>query len=68
MSSAKIPENPSLFFKCRFSTPYSLTTGDITESNKAMFSALTKVLQKPFLLWAPNCPNTQNVKWSRSIS
>ena len=29
-----------------YTTPNSLTAGDIIESNKAMFSALTKVLQK----------------------
>ena len=42
MSSTGIPENPLR----RFSSAVSLAAGDITESIKTMFSALTKVLQK----------------------
>ena len=64
MSSAGIPENPLR----RFSSAVSLVAGDIIESIKTMFSALTKVCRRPLLLWAPNCANTQNVKGSRSIS
>ena len=45
-----------------YTTPNSLTARDIIESNKAMSSALTDVLQMG------NCMNIPNVKWSSLIS
>ena len=44
-----------------YTIPTYLAAGNIIESNKAMFSALTEVLQK-------TCINTPNVQWSKSIS
>ena len=54
--------------KSTYTTPNSLTAGDIIESNKAMFSALTEVLQTTLTSMGNNCMNTPNVKCSRSIS
>ena len=50
-----------------YTTLNSLVAGDIIGSIKAMFSALTDVLQKTLTSMGPNCMKTPNVKWSRSI-
>ena len=51
-----------------YTTPNSLTAGDIIESNKAMFSALTEVLQTSLTSLGNQLHETPNVKWSRLIS
>ena len=50
-----------------YTTLNSLAAGDIIGSIKAMFSALTDVLQKTLTSMGLNCMKTPNVKWSRSI-
>ena len=51
-----------------YTTRNSLKAGDIIESNKAMFSTLTEVLQTTLTSMGNNCINTPNVKCSRLIS
>lgn len=52
-----------------FTTPNFPSAGDITESNKTMFSALTEVLMNTLTTMGTyDCTDTPNVKSNRSIN